>query len=231
MTAFGMVSKVRSGDGEGRRDRQRGFEPKVSFGNKRPGAKSFVLSAEGAFLHQDGQLHTLADAVDLFWAAVERDPAGWTTAVKGYDYVLDHAAGASREDVRRALGWLELAIARRDRAAAVAATRYLERMPSPLLAADYGRLMAIFNSRIVGMVWQVTPELDVRPLPPRIPKFGTEAGFGLIRSVPEFYAKLALFGPEAEYLVTALVDEALRYAVSLPAALEAMASPPPSAKG
>lgn len=210
---------------------RRGFRPRgINFDNKLPGARSFVLNAEGAFVHQDGKFETLADAVDFFWAGVAHDPAEWTKTQKGYDWLLDHAGEASREDVRRTLNWLEMALAKRERTAAVAATRYLAAMPSPLLAADYGRLMGIFNSRIVGMVWQVTPSLDVTPLPPRIPKFGQEAGFGLMRSVPEFYEKLAMFGPEAEDLVGVLAAEALRYDVSLPPSLAAIATPP-SAKG
>lgn len=217
---------------EGQRDGtgQRGFKPKVHFGAKQPGARSFVLSPEGAFIHEKGRLRTLADAVDFFWVGVARDPASWSEARKGYDYLLDHAASATREDIRRALGWLEMAIARRERTAAVAAARYLALMPSPLLAADYGRLLGIFNSRIVGMVWQVTPDLDVKPLPPRIPKFGLEAGFGLIRSVPEIYEKLAMFGPEMEEVVIALAAEALKYGISLPPGLATMA-PRPAATG
>lgn len=226
MAGFELASKVAWMDKPSDDTGKRGFRPRVNFGNKQPGARSFVLGPEGAFIHQDGKLDTLADAVDFFWAGVAHDPADWAAARKGYDWLLDHAAEATREDVRRALNWLEMALAKRERTAAVAATRYLAAMPSPLLAADYGRLMGIFNSRIVGMVWQVTPELDVTPLPPRIPKFGQEAGFGLIRSVPELYEKLAMFGPEAEDLVSGLAAEALRYGVSLPPALAALATPP-----
>ena len=83
-------------DGSGKR----GFKPKVDFGEKRPGARSFVVSPEGVFVHNDGALHTLADAVDLFWAGVARDPGAWAAARKGYDYLLEHAVDASREDRR-----------------------------------------------------------------------------------------------------------------------------------
>lgn len=107
-----------------------------------------------------------------------------------------------------------------------------------LLAADYGRLMAIFNSRKVGMVWQLTPDLDKRPLPSGpIPVFGKEAGFGLIRAVPELYLKMAMFGPEMESIVIHLVEEAIDYKVSLPPELISLAQPEqsggpsPSAKG
>ena len=202
----------------------RGFRPKVDFSNQRPGASAFVMTPEGVFIHRDGKLETLADAVDHFWVKVERDPRAWNDAMLGYDWLLEHAADADREDVRRALGWLEGAIALKDRTAAVAACRYLARMPSMLLASDYGRILGIFNSRKVGMVWQVTPDLDLTPLPRGpIPKFGQEAGFGLIRAVPELYLKLALFGPEMENIVSKLAVEAIRYGVSLPPELMAMA--------
>ena len=215
-------------DGNGRANR--GFKPNVAFPEKQPGARSFVLTPEGAFLHQDGKMETLADAVDFFWAGVSHDPADWAACKAGYDYLLEHAGDATREDVRRTLNWLLLAIDRRDRGAVVAAARYLARIPDGLLAADYGRLLDTFNSRVVGMVWQATPDLDFRPLPPRIPKFGREVGFGLIRSVPELYLKLALFGTEMEDMVASLAAEALRYGISLPPDLAAMA-PPPSATG
>lgn len=213
----------------------RGFRPRADFSGKRTGARSLYIGPEGIFTHQDGKLETIADAVDLFWEKVARDPRGWNGALRGYDHLIAHADDATREDVRRTLGWLEGALGLRDRAAAVAACRYLAAMPSVLLAADYGRLMAIFNSRKVGMVWQLTPDLDKRPLPAGpIPVFGKEAGFGLIRAVPELYLKLAMFGPEMESIVILLAEEALDYGVSLPPELVSLATgsgPSPSATG
>lgn len=203
----------------------RGFRPRVNFtqpeGSK---GKSVVMTPEGIFSYEAGQMKTLADAVDFFWANVAHDPREWSAGLKGYDWLLKHAAEATREDVRRTLGWLEGALALRDRAAAVAACRYLAGVPSLLLAQDYGRLTGIFNSRKVGMVWQLTPDLDKTPLPSGpIPKFGQEAGFGLIRAVPELYCKLAMLGPEMETVVAVLAAEAIRYNVSLPPELVAMA--------
>lgn len=213
----------------------RGFRPSVNYiqpeGSK---GKSLVLTPEGIFAYEGGAMTTIADAVDFFWATVAHDPREWNTGLRGYDWLLEHAADADREDVRRTLGWLEGAIGLKDRTAAVAACRYLAAMPSMLLAGDYGRLMAIFNSRKVGMVWQVTPDLDKRPLPSGpIPVFGKEAGFGLIRAVPELYLKLALFGPEMEAIVARLVEEAIRYGVSLPPELASLraSGPSPSATG
>lgn len=207
----------------------RGFRPSVNYiqpaGSR---GKSLVITPEGIFSYEAGRMTTIADAVDAFWANVARDPREWNANLKGYDWLLAHAEEATREDVRRTLGWLEGAIALRDRDGAVAASRYLAAMPLPLLAADYGRLTAIFNSRKVGMVWQVTPDLDKRPLPSGpIPKFGQEAGFGLIRAVPELYLKLAMLSPEMETIVSLLAAEAIRYGVSLPPELVAMAKSAP----
>lgn len=203
----------------------RGFRPTVNYVQPQGSrGKSLVVTPEGIFSYEAGQMTTIADAVDGFWANVAHDPREWNTNLKGYDWLLAHAEEASREDLRRALGWLEGAIALKDRAGAVAACRYLAAMPLPLLAADHGRLTAIFNSRKVGMVWQVTPDLDVKPLPSGpIPKFGGEAGFGLIRAVPELYLKLAMLSPEMESIVSLLAAEAIRYGVSLPPELVAMA--------
>jgi len=207
----------------------RGFRPRIKYTHPE-GSKgsSLVVTPEGIFSYEAGQMETLADAVDYFWANVAADPREWNVSLKGYDWLLKHAAEASREDVRRTLGWLEGAIALRDRAAAVAACRYLAAMPLPLLASDHGRLTAIFNSRKVGMVWQLTPDLDKSPLPSGpIPKFGQEAGFGLLRAVPELYGKLAMLSPEMETIVTLLAAEAIRYGVSLPPELAAMAKAAP----
>jgi hypothetical protein len=207
----------------------RGFRPPVDFSGKQPGARSFYVGPERVFRHQDGVFETFADAVDIFWAEVAHDPRRWNACLRGYTWLLGHATDATREDVRRALGWLEGAIGLRDRDGAVAACRYLAAMPLTLLAADHGRLCAIFNSRKVGMVWQVTPDLDLKPLPAGpIPKFGQEAGFGLIRACPELYVKLAMLSPEMETIVSLLAAEAIRYRVSLPPELVSLAGPMPS---
>lgn len=209
--------------------KDRGFRPAVNYVQP-PGSKgkSLVLTPEGVFAYEGGAMTTIADAVDFFWATVAHDAREWNVGLKGYDWLLNNAAEADREDVRRTLGWLEGAIGLKDRTAAVAACRYLAAMPAMLLAADYGRLMAIFNSRKVGMVWQVTPDLDKRPLPSGpIPVFGKEAGFGLIRAVPELYVKLAMFGPEMESIVIQLVEEAICYNVSLPPDLVDMSKSAP----
>jgi len=157
---------------------------------------------------------TLGDAVDFSGATAAHDAHKWNVGLQGYDWLLANATEGTCEDVRRTLGWLEGAIGLKDRTAAVAACRYLGAMlavllavllpvlPPVLLAADYGRLLAIFNSRKVGMAWQVPLDLDKRPLPSRpIPVSAKEAGFGLIRAVLELYRKLAMFGPKMESIV------------------------------
>ena len=211
-------------DQDDRKDR--GFRPKGDFSRKLPGATSLVIGPEGVFRHRDGKLETLADAVDYFWDVAVHDPCGWNSAAKGYDYLLKHAAEADSEDLRRTLGWLEAVIGLRDRTAVVAAARLLAAMPATLLAQEYARLQVVFNSRKLAMAWRITPGFDMHPLPRgSIPKFGEEAGFGLVRSLPELYLKLSMLGPEMEEVVILLVEEALRYGIALPPELVSLAQP------
>ena len=161
-----------------------------------------------------------------FWREVAADPSRWKADRTTYLVLCANAAECDREDLRRALNWLEAAIQVRARDAIVAAAKLLAAMDQALLASDYARIRGLLNSRIVGMVWRITPGFDVKPLPPKVPKFGDEAGFGLIRSVPELYLKLADLGPEMEDMIVLLVEEALRYDVSLPPELAAMARRP-----
>jgi len=190
-----------------------------------PEALSFDLTPEGAFAPGRRARDTHLDPTDRFWEAVEANPRDWNTTIQGYDTLVANADKADREDLRRTLGWLEAGLAQRDRSAAVAACRYLAAIPEPLLASDYARLLMIFNSRTVGMVWRLTPDLDRTPLPRGpIPAFGIEAGFGLIRHVPELYRKLAMLGPELEEVVIGLVEEAAHYNISLPPDLVTLAT-------
>ena len=166
---------------------------------------------------------TSANPVQAFWKQIERDPREWNNQLPGYDKLMEDAANATREDLRRTLAWVEGALGYRDRPSAVAGCRYLTAMPDPLLASDYPRLLNVFNSRKVGMVWRLTPDLDKTPLPRgAIPVFGAEAGFGLIRHAPELYVKLSMLGPEMEEVVVKLVDEAAQYDVLLPPNLMAL---------
>jgi len=177
--------------------------------------------------HRGGAAQVAASAsVPDFWKAVAADPASWAQHRGAYQHLLRTAKDRDREDLRRILNWLEAAIPVRARDAIAAAGRILAAMEPDLLASEYGRIHGIFNSRVLGMVWRITPGFDVTPLPPRVPKFGEEAGYGLIRKVPELYAKLAMLAPEMEEIVARLATEALHYDVSLPPDLAAMALPP-----
>ena len=198
------------------------FEPEREEENS---PKKSIFTSTGAYISEDGVVDTPANPVEAFWKQIELDARDWNCALRGYDTLVENAAGATREDLRRALGWLEAALGLRDRTSAVAACRYLNAMPEPLLASDYPRLLNIFNSRKVGMVWpaSIDPKKANLPRGP-IPVFGIEAGYGLIRHAPELYRKLALFGPEMEEIVIQLVEEAVRYNVSLPPDLITLAS-------
>lgn len=161
-----------------------------------------------------------------FWREVSADPTRWKAHRATYLLLCAKAGECDREDLRRTLNWLEAAIQVRARDAIVAAAKLLAAMEQPLLASDYARLENLLNSRILGMVWRITPDFDVKPLPPKVPRFGDEAGYGLIRSVPDLYLKLADLGPVMEDMIIRLVEEALQYGISLPPELAAMAKPP-----
>jgi hypothetical protein len=205
------------------RRKKRNFEPSFKYAQPDGRGRSLIITREGAFVHEDGERHTLVDAVDYFWSAVGHDPASWTETMIGYRYLLENAHEADQEDLRRTLNWLESAIPVRARAAIVAAAKYVAAMPSALLATSTPRILNILNSRILGIVWHITPDFDVKPLPPKVPKFGDEAGYGLIRSVPELYLKVMDLSSDMEHLVAGLAKEAMQYGISLPEELEAKA--------
>jgi hypothetical protein len=198
------------------RRKERNFKPRVKYVQPNKRGNSLIVTPEGIFAQTNGEMRVLADAVDFFWGAIGHNPAEWDQTMIGYRYLLDHASDAEREDLRRALNWLEATIPARARAAMVAAAQYIAAMPATLLASDEPRLQNILNSRILGVVWHITPDFDVKPLPPSVPKFGNEAGYGLIRSVPELYVKAMELSPAMETIVIRLASEAKRYNVSLP---------------
>jgi hypothetical protein len=165
-------------------------------------------------------------SMDDFWRAVSNNPMTWSRHSDAYRRLLGRSYTFDREDLRRTLNWVEAAAPLFARDSLTAAARLLAMMPETLLANDYPRILSIFNSRTLGMVWHLTADFDRTPLPQSVPVFDDEAGFGLIRSVPELYLKLSLLGPEMEEIVIGLAEEAVRYGISLPEALDAMARPP-----
>jgi len=187
------------------------------------GRQAFDLS--GLFGAKIAAQSVRTGTAEAFWDQVQRDPRAWNVEMRGYDGLIAIAAEATAEDLRRTLGWLEASLNLCDRLSALAACRYLYAMPETALASEYARLLSIFNSRKVGMAWQLTPDLDKKPLPRGpIPAFGVEAGFGLIRHTPELYRKLAMLGYEMEEVVIGLVEEATHYGISLPPDLLTLAS-------
>jgi hypothetical protein len=180
-----------------------------------------VLSADGTRTQARSPERTDRKA---FWHAVITEPARWVEHSVIFNEMVDEAQQASREDLCRTLDWFEAAIQQDQRKAAAAAAQYLAEMPQQMLASEYQRLESIFNSRTVGMVWQITPDLDPKPLPPRIPRWQDEAGFGMIRQVPDLYIKLAELGPHMGAIVAGIAKEAIEYGIALPPALAEMAS-------
>lgn len=204
---------------------KRAIKHKADGSDQRPAAKSLRAAFDERAAPPKKQPGARSRVVDAFWASVSRDPAGWIVARAGYDELLSHAAKATREDLRRTLDWFEQAVNHHDRAAAEAVARYLSLMPLRLLASDFKRLSNLFDDHNVGMVWQLGPDFDASSIPLRVPRFGNEAGFGLIRAVPTLYERLAMLAPEMEDRVTHLAQEAQRHAILLTPALLAMAQP------
>ena len=58
-----------------------------------------------------------ANPVEAFWRQIERSPREWNCELRGYDTLMASAAAATREDLRRALSWLEAALGLRARTA------------------------------------------------------------------------------------------------------------------
>ena len=54
----------------------RGFKPGFTYIQPKKSGTSLVVGPEGIFRYADAKMETLADAVDVFWAAVAHDPAG-----------------------------------------------------------------------------------------------------------------------------------------------------------
>ncbi len=85
----------------------------------------------------------------------------------------------------------------------------LSRLPTEELRSLTPRLLRITGSRILSLQWQLTPDLDVAPLPRGLPRFGDVGGFGLLERAPQLYERLGdLDDPRALEVVETLAAEA-----------------------
>ena len=92
---------------------------------------------------------------------------------------------------------------------AVVCAQALTRLPTEEYRALAPRILAIVSSRILSLQWDITPDLDVRPLPRKLPRFGDQAGFGLLVQAPKLYERLGeLDDPRVLRLLEGLAAEA-----------------------
>jgi hypothetical protein len=92
---------------------------------------------------------------------------------------------------------------------AVACAQALSRLPLEEFRSLTPRVLAIVGSRILSLQWTITPDLDVRPLPRDLPRFGNHGGFGLLARAPDLYVRLGeLDDPRALRIIAALAAEA-----------------------
>jgi hypothetical protein len=92
---------------------------------------------------------------------------------------------------------------------AVVCAQALTRLPLEEYRSLTPRILTIVGSRILSLQWDITPDLDVRPLPRNLPRFGDQAGFGLLVQAPKLYERLGeLDDPRVPRFVEALAAEA-----------------------
>ena len=154
-----------------------------------------------------------AAAIERFWPSIANE-TGWPTGDARFSVFRDlqrRPALLGRDELTKTLDWLERARDARSKQGVSAAASLLQAFDEHVLAQDSQRLVGIFNSRVLGMAWKLTPDLDTAPLPNPTPRFGNQGGYGLITTHPELYEKLARLGPTLKSLVEATAVEALKY--------------------
>jgi hypothetical protein len=167
-------------------------------------------------------------AIERFWPSIAEE-TGWPTGDARFAVFRDlqkRPALLGRDELTMTLAWLERARDAKNKQGVSAAASLLQAFDEQVLAQDTERLMRIFNSRVLGMAWKLTPDLDTAPLPNPTPRFGDQGGYGLITSHPKLYEKLARLGPKFEALVKATAAEALKYGWKLTKLLRDLAEPP-----
>jgi hypothetical protein len=173
-----------------------------------------------------------ADAIARFWPSIAEE-TGWPTGEARFAVFRDlqqRPALLGRIELGHTLAWIERARDARNKQGVSAAASLLQAFDEGVLATESERLTAIFNSRVLGMAWKLTPDFDAAPLPNPTPRFGDQGGYGLITSHPKLYEKLATLGPDFEKLVRIIAAEAIRYDWKLTKPLRDLAEPP-SARG
>lgn len=169
-----------------------------------------------------------AAAIERFWPSIANE-TGWPTGDARFAVFRDlqrRPALLGRDELTKTLDWLERARDARSKQGVSAAASLLQAFDEDVLMQESQRLVRIFNSRVLGMAWKLSPDFDTAPLPNPTPRFGNQGGYGLITTHPKLYEKLARLGPTFKSLVTTTVTEALKYDWKLTQPLRDLAEPP-----
>jgi hypothetical protein len=177
--------------------------------------------ADGEPLDPATSDHAL-DALDRTWqevadrdARVERlraDVLAGTVDLDAQRRALDDlrrgGAALLGPDAARVLAtWLERARDGRRADEPIAVARLVAMLADEDVVRHGERLLDAFNSRRLGLRWDLGEVEDVTPLPRELQRFGRRAGFGLAADLPELYARLGDLVPAFRELVGGLADE------------------------
>jgi hypothetical protein len=103
--------------------------------------------------------------------------------------------------------WLERAREGRREPDPIAVARLIETLPDDEVVRHGRRIHNALNSRKLALRWQLTPDLDVAPLPRNLYRFGGRAGFGLVLDLPDLYVRVGDLVPPFRAIVRELVRE------------------------
>jgi hypothetical protein len=167
-------------------------------------------------------------AIECFWRSMAEE-TGWPTGDARFAVFRDlkrRPALLGHPELVRTLDWLERARDARNKQGVSGAAALLAGFDEAVLRLESERLRRIFNSRVLGMAWKLTPDFDPAPLPNPTPRFGDQGGYGLITTNAPLYEKLARLSPDFEDLVKGLAEEALKYDWKLSKPLRDLAERP-----
>lgn len=103
--------------------------------------------------------------------------------------------------------FIDSAKTRRDEAGAKLGAELLSLIGAEEFQLLERRLLPVLGSRVLALRWELTPDLDLAPLPKLCPKFGNQAGFGLMERVPQLWERLGELGPKAAGITAAFIKE------------------------
>jgi hypothetical protein len=202
---IGFSRRTASADAYGRKGLAHAFPPLVDTAPTVVDADEVLAPLESALANAHRRywalLDQLAAAPDLSFRSGRPEP-DLTPLVRAKGGLL---AGSGE----RLCDLVDRAKQEHGRRIAVVCAQALTRLPTEEYRALAPRILAIVSSRILSLQWDITPDLDVRPLPRKLPRFGGQAGFGLLVQAPKLYERLGeLDDPRVLRLVEGLAAEA-----------------------